>query len=107
MTDRLAAIKAQHAIGPPETCSHWDGCDLYHWSCGVGVVLRALAQAKRERDEAQAALARLQGYAQHHPGCASMPCSGHYDGTVCTDECAIGNEPCTSGLDAPAQEPTR
>lgn len=42
----------------------------------------------------------LRDYAAHLPGCASLPCEGHYDGTVCTNECPKGFQPCTCGLDA-------
>lgn len=44
-----------------------------------------------------AALEALQGYVRHHSGCASAPCQGHYDGTVCTSEC-VPTGPCDCGL---------
>lgn len=56
------------------------------------------------RREAQAA-PDLRAWVQHLPWCASLPCYGHSDGTVCTVECSRGDKPCDCGLDAALSVP--
>lgn len=78
--DRAALVKEARerycAFTPERRCEKRVPGQLYRWCSSC--LLAALVETEP---------ADLRAYARHLPGCASEPCQGHFDGTVCTSEC--------------------